>query len=451
MWTLDEIIEAVRGIPYRIERKEFTGISIDSRAIAEGELFVPIKGKNFDGHDFIDKAYKRSGGGALCERKMVDIFRNAKGTIILVDDTSDALLSLAKYKRQRLKSKFICITGSNGKTTTKELLVELMRPTFSIHYNEKNYNNIIGVPLSILSIKGEPSFCIFELGTNNKGEIERLADITMPEISAVTNINPAHLEGLFELEGIIEEKCSLFRHTKEGGVILINADSINVNYLVDKAHKAYTFGIENPADFRLIIERELGWDGFEIRLKLIDDEVLTQTRLIGKHNLYNILTASALAKLAGLDKDQIAERLPHFLPFDRRFLPIHSEKGYLIIDDTYNANPASMEWAIRTLSSLPCDGRRYVVLGAMKELGAKTSYYHRELGRLIKESGIDLAILIGDSMEDAFEEAGPEKAIFFETKEEIIELLLNTLKKGDSILVKGSRAMNMEDIVEAIR
>lgn len=178
MWHVEEILRAVRGDAYRIERDTFSGISTDSRSIGEGELFIPITGKTFDGHAFIGKAYEQSGSGALCEKGREDVIRNAQGTIILVDDTTRALLDIAHYKRRLTKGTFIAITGSNGKTTTKEILVAIMGTTRQVHFNEKNFNNLIGVSKSILAIQGAPEFFIFELGTNSRGEIRLLTEVT---------------------------------------------------------------------------------------------------------------------------------------------------------------------------------------------------------------------------------------------------------------------------------
>jgi UDP-N-acetylmuramoyl-tripeptide--D-alanyl-D-alanine ligase len=224
MWRLEEVVEAVRGTLYRAERDRFTDISTDSRTIREGELFIPVTGPNYDGHLFIVEAYGKSHAGALCERSRYDIRDRVPGTVVLVDDTTRALLDLARYKRNRLNTTCIAITGSNGKTTTKELLVHMMKGHASVHYNEKNYNNLIGVSKSILAINGNPDFCVFELGTNARGEIKQLTETTSPDASLITNVNPSHLEGLKTLEGVLEEKLDLFHLTKEGGKIFINAD-----------------------------------------------------------------------------------------------------------------------------------------------------------------------------------------------------------------------------------
>jgi len=451
MWHVEEIAKAVNGVLLRVEQSSFSGISTDSRTIMNNELFIPLTGKNFDGHSFIMAAYGRSNAGSICEKSRQDTL-HAGGTVILVDDAMQALIDLAHYKKQLTSSKVIAITGSNGKTTTKELLVNIVKKCFSVHYNEKNFNNAIGVSKSILSIKNKPNICIFELGTNSKGEIKLLAQMIEPDISLITNVNPSHLEGLLDLEGVLEEKMSLFYNTKEGGKVVVNTDDPNIlNCCKNMQHLLITYGIINKADFSLSIEENLGWKGSRLKLKFPGIEIPTKTSLLGVHNLYNILAAATVAHSIGVDAELISEGIETFDFYSMRFRPVESKKAYSIIDDTYNANPSSMEWAIKTLLGLPCNGKRMVILGDMKELGEKTSFYHRELGRFLKQTDISMILLIGDYMKEAFRELTDARAILFENKEELIDYAGKNLKKGDVVLVKGSRAAKMEEIVEALK
>jgi UDP-N-acetylmuramoyl-tripeptide--D-alanyl-D-alanine ligase len=452
MWHAEEIAKAVKGALLRIDKSSFSGISTDSRTIEEGELFIPLTGKNFDGHAFIRAAYDRSHAGSICEKGRQGKLHDG-GTVIIVDDAMQALIDLAHYKKQHTKSSVIAITGSNGKTTTKEILVNIIKKGFSVHYNEKNYNNAIGISKSILSMEGEPGFCIFELGTNSKGEIKQLAQLTEPDVSLITNVNPSHLEGLLNLEGVLEEKLSLFYHTKEGGKVIVNADDPNIlARYKDREHVLITYGIINKADFTLSIEKDLGWDGSRVKIKSpAGIEIKAKTALLGKHNLYNILAASTIANNIGADAGLISEGIETFDSYAMRFKPIESRKGYMVLDDTYNANPSSMEWAIKTLLDLPCNGRRMVILGDMKELGEKTSLYHRELGRFLREAGISMTLLTGEYMTETFEELKDGTAILFENKERLIDYAVQNLQEGDAVLVKGSRAARMEEIAEALK
>ncbi|MGD0229430.1 MAG: UDP-N-acetylmuramoyl-tripeptide--D-alanyl-D-alanine ligase, partial [Syntrophorhabdales bacterium] len=372
MWRLETILQAVKGSAYRVERAAFPAISTDSRTIGPGELFIPLSGPNFDGHLFIDAAYGRSAGGSLCDRGREEIYAAVRGTVVLVDDTNRALLDLASHKRREIPGTFVAITGSNGKTTTKELLVHLMDGLLPVVFNEKNYNNQIGVAKAMLAIEKDPEYCIFELGTNHRGEIRTLARMVEPHISLITNIAPSHLEGLSDLEGVREEKLDLFESTLPGGTIFVNADdpSLAPYHRADCAR--YTFGMGKGADFALRVSADKGLEGFEIGLTLMGEKVMTHTRLLGRHNLYNVLAATALAFSMGVKGRALADGIAAFEPYSGRFRPVRSARGYMVVDDAYNANPASMEWAITTLTSLPCRGKRVAILGEMKELGDRT-------------------------------------------------------------------------------
>ncbi len=452
MWRLDEVLKATKGTLLRVEKETFTGISTDSRTITNGELFVPITGKTFDAHMFLLDAYERSNGGTICEKEREALCVTLKGTIILVEDAAQALLDLAQYRLQTTGGTRIAITGSNGKTTTKEMLVDMARRAFAVHCNEKNYNNLIGVSRSILSIEGKPEFCIFELGTNSRGEIGQLTRAIGPDISLITNINPSHLEGLGDIEGVLEEKLDLFRLTKEGGKIFINADDpyILPRYK-DKNHTAFTYGMENNASFRLTVEENLGWEGVVFTLHFPGDRVRSKTNLLGRHNLSNILAASSIAYSIGVKPALIKESVEDFSSYAMRFRPFISSKGYTIVDDSYNANPSSVEWAIKTLLELPAAGKRMVILGDMRELGAKSGHYHRELGRVLSGSAIPVIALIGEEVKETFAELGNERSQLFDDKDRLIDFIKGKAKKGDIILVKGSRASKMEEIVEALK
>ena len=453
MWRLEDIITAVKGTVLKKEREVFTGISTDSRTIGQGELFIPIVGKSFDGHSFIEQALKMSRGGTLCRNDYPVALAYAPGTVILVEDTNQALLDIARFKRESLSGAFISITGSNGKTTTKEILAAMLKKKFRVHYNEKNLNNLIGVPSSILAITGEPDACILELGTNTPGEIKKLAVVTDPDISLITNVNPSHLEGLESLDGILEEKLDLFRYTRPHGKILVNIDDpgLAVRYR-HTGHASITFAIENDAYYHLRVIRDLGWEGYVISIISPVGTIEARTSLLGRHNLYNLLAAATIASVMGVDHSSIARAIDEFSSYDKRLQPIESSHGFIIIDDTYNANPSSMEWAIRTLSDLPSNGKKVVVLGGMKELGKDSTLYHREMGKFLKDlKDIGLIVLFGEETADTFSELGNTRAVHFNDKGELIDYLRLHLNAGDTVLVKGSRAFKMEEIVEALK
>lgn len=452
MWRLEDVVKAVGGTVLKKEKEVFTGISTDSRTIQSGELFIPILGKSFDGHAFIAGALTRSRGGTLCRNDHPVPLADAQGTVILVEDTNQALLDLARFKRDGLSGRFISITGSNGKTTTREILAAMMKKRYSVHYNEKNLNNLIGVPMSILAITDDPDICILELGTNMPGEIHKLAVTTNPDASLITNVNPSHLEGLMSLDGILEEKLDLFRYTKETGKIFVNADDPGIaGRYRDQGRDAVTFAIDNDADFHLTIDEDLGWEGVAISITSSSGTIKAQTALLGRHNLYNILAAAAIASTIGVDTALIAQAIAEFRSYDKRFQTVKTSRGYILVDDTYNANPSSMKWALQTLAGLPAAGKKVAVLGGMKELGDDSARYHRELGTYLKGAGIELIVLFGEEMKETFSELGDTRAAHFDGKESLIGYLNSHLDSGDTILVKGSRAFKMEEIVEALK
>ncbi len=451
MWRLDELLKAVNGTALRVEREEFASISTDSRSIKEGELFVPLIGANFDGHLFAAEAYARSRGGSLCQRGREGACERGEGTIILVEDTTKALLDLARYKRKRLGATFIAITGSNGKTTTKELLVHIMNGFASTACNEKNYNNNIGVSQTILSIAGQPTYCVLELGTNHPGEIAVLAELVEPDMAIITNIHASHLEGLGDIAGVFREKKSLFERTKEDGIIFINVDDPLLKSLAERpVRRAYTYGIDCRADFMISRREAKGLDGFDLEFTLRGETVRTTTRLLGAHNLHNIVAAAAIAHVCGVPRQTISERVAGFEPYPGRFRAMRSKKGYTIIDDAYNANPSSMEWAIDTMERLPCDGKRIAILGEMKELGERNLQYHRELGRFLKKSTLTSILFLGEAARAAYDEMNNGRAKFFDDKEALIDYAAGIIGEKDLILVKGSRAMRMNEVVEEL-
>jgi UDP-N-acetylmuramoyl-tripeptide--D-alanyl-D-alanine ligase len=447
MWKLEELLDATGGTPLKVEREEFSDISTDSRTIREGEVFIPLKGARFDGHSFIREALERSRGCAFCSEDRRHLVEGLSGTIIVVKDTTKALSDLALYKRSRLSSRTVAITGSGGKTTTKDLIVHTLGALCA--FNEKSYNNIIGVSKSILSIKGEPEFLVLELGTNRKGEIKELSSIVRPHISLITHIYPSHLEGLGDMEGVLEEKLDLFRGTREDGLLILNVDD---PYLSSSAQmfrqKIATCSLTGKAQFRLKVLRDLSWDGFILELSCGERALRVRTSLLGTFNLYNILFAYSILSSCGIGDGRIREGIESFSAAPSRFNVLRSRRGYIVVDDTYNANPASMRYAIETVLSLPACGKRILILGDMKELGEGSSLYHRELGAFLKERRDLHVIFFGSEMRRAFEERG--EGLFFEEKDGIIEHIRKLAAEGDVILVKGSRAQRMEEIVEGI-
>jgi UDP-N-acetylmuramoyl-tripeptide--D-alanyl-D-alanine ligase len=450
VWDYRTILEATNGELIRLKSESFSGISTDSRTIRKGEIFIPLKGKRYDGHDFIKAAILNNGVGTLCDQEKIGRILDLETTIIAVNDTNRALAQIASFKRKRISSKFVAITGSCGKTTTKEALVQITRKEKSVVYNEKNYNNIFGVSRTIIGMENDPQVAIFELGTNSFGEIRDLTRIVEPDISAITNVKPAHLEGLKSISGVLNEKLDLFRYTKEGGTILINRDDESLRTFKDERKKILYFGIKNRADFSLQIERDCGWEGYEVVLNLGGKRLETKTKLLGFHNLYNILLAASIAALLGIDEEKIREGIEEFGSYPMRMNPKRSKRGYIILDDTYNSNPSSVEEAIKTFKELPCEGRKIVVLGDMNELGKYSSYYHRKLGMFLNSLDFEYVFLFGEKIRESYEEVKKGSIFYFDDRERLVEKLLSILRDRDCLLIKGSRSLNMDLIVEEI-
>lgn len=451
MWQLEEVTRAVKGTVRQVADSLFTGISTDSRTIQRGELFVPLKGPHFDGHAFIDEVFSRGAAGSLCDKGREGELSGAAGTVILVENTNEALLDLARDRRARIDATFIALTGSNGKTTTKELLARMMETTFSVAYNQRNYNNRIGVSQTLIGIDSDPAFIIMELGTNHKGEIAELGSLVKPDMSLITNVNPSHLQGLGDLEGVFEEKTDLFKATKEEGVLFINKDDpLLACYKPESRRQIHRFSMLTKADSTLNVVRDKGLSGFDIELKFGRETVTTSTSLLGRHNLYNILAAAAVAYRSGVAGQDIGASINRFQSYTGRFRSVRSTRGYTVIDDTYNANPASMEKAVATLLGLPCKGKKIAILGDMKELGEQTAYYHRELGRLLSKADIALILLLGDQIRVVQDEVKNGHALSFQESSALLSHALAAAEEDDIILVKGSRALKMDGIVEGL-
>ncbi len=453
-FSTEEVVKAVSGMLVNGDMGiPFKGICTDTRVMEPGFLFWALKGRNFDGHLFWKEAIDKGARGVVLEYFPRDLeLEELPKTLsfILVKDTLRALGDLAQYFRVREGFRVIAITGSCGKTTTKELTFALLSRFFKCAKNEANYNNLIGVPLSLLSFKDRPEWAILELGTNQRGEIARLAEITQPQVSLITCIYPAHLEGLGSLEGILEEKIALFERTDAHGTLIYFYDQP----LLRERTKAFpqakiSYGEGEGADLRLLNFRGRGLS-LEAQIAYGGKEYTFSAPLAGKHNLLNLLGALAVGLATGLTLESLLEAIEEM---ESLFLRSHFiQKGpYLLIDDTYNANPGSMEMALTLLSDQEkALGKRIAILGDMKELGEEAERYHEEVGEIAGEKA-DMAIFIGEMAPyyaRGFQKSGKPCQIYH-TVEEFLERG-NLPKEKAVILVKGSRALRMERIVEKL-
>ena len=427
---------------------EFTGVSTDSRTIAKGDLFVALRGEHFDGHAFV-AAVARPGAAAA----MVDASFDASLAsipLIVVADTRLALGSLAQYWRSQFAPVLIAVAGSNGKTTTKEMLASILRAAAGdahVLATQGNLNNDIGLPLTLLRMRAAHCWCAIELGMNHKGEIAYLAQIAKPTLAVVTNAQREHLEFMGSVEEVAQENAAVYRALPEDGIAVINADD------------AYAETFRRAADSRRVVDFALGrgaavtgrYDlaplSSSIRIACSGGEAVATLAIPGLHNVMNALAAAASADAAGISPDAIGRGLSAFRPSTGRLQVKKAPDGMTVIDDSYNANPDSVRAAIDVLAAAP--GRTVLVLGDMSEVGDEGPDFHSEIGRYAKERGIASVLALGESTAHTVAAFG-QGARHFATIEDLAAALERIRDVGTTVLVKGSRFMRMERVVAAL-
>jgi UDP-N-acetylmuramoyl-tripeptide--D-alanyl-D-alanine ligase len=457
---LEEILKSTGGRLLQGEEKtSFRGISTDSRTVAEGELFIALKGERFDGHHFAIEALKKKAGGVIVEEDRVrDIRWNGyrPGAVIAVKDALHALGDIARERRRQFGTPVVALTGSNGKTTTKEMIAACLETTFPVLKTKGNLNNLIGLPLTLLNLTEQERIVVLEMGMNVPGEIRRLTEIAEPDVGLITNIERVHLEGMGSLEGIREEKGELFRKMRQDGTILVNQDDPRV---VDLANEfrgpKITFGIDHPAEVmaKEIQLQEVGTTSFTLMIEGVTLEITLP--FLGGHFVPNALSAIATASLFGIELEKVKEALEHLSPSPMRMEVLRPREGVTLINDAYNANPRSMELALEILSEMKGKGRGIAVLGDMLELGEYSVEAHQLIGKRVGELSIDFLLALGQEAPVLVESAmhhglDSEKARIVESHSEAISILRKTVRDGDWILVKGSRKMGMEKIVQGL-
>ncbi|MDO9516337.1 MAG: UDP-N-acetylmuramoyl-tripeptide--D-alanyl-D-alanine ligase [Syntrophales bacterium] len=444
----------VRGNPDGI----FGGVSTDSRDVTKGNIFIALTGEKFDGHDFIPNVVKKGAAGLLVQRGAKKIPEDAFGdaSVILVDDTLHSLGDIANFWRNKFTIPVVAVTGSSGKTTTKEMIATVAGLSGAVLKSRGNYNNLVGLPLSLLELNVEHEMAVVEMGTNKRGEIARLAAIADPDIGVITNIGPAHLEGFGSLDVVMEEKGDLFLNMRNNGVAIINRDDPFSRVLADQwTGRNISFGIDENAFVRAERIFMRGERGMSFTLNMGEMGKGIDMAVVGRHNIYNALACAAACWAMDIEYDLICEGLSAFRQVEGR-MDIHRLKGGgTVIDDSYNANPASVMEALKTLGELKGKNESIVILGDMLELGGETERLHEEIGRAIKDTGVNTLFLRGKFSESvargALERGFREDHIYFaETPDGIMDVLHSLVREGDWILVKGSRRMKMEDFLHAI-
>ena len=424
----------------------FNGCSTDTRTLEQGSLFVALQGEHFDGHDYVADA-EQAGASSLLLAKEVE----HSLPVLKVKDTRKALGLLARSWREELAMPLVAITGSNGKTTVKEMVKSILSEVAEVHATTANYNNDIGVPLTLFGLNKNHRYAVIEMGANHPGEIAWLSSVAHPNVAVITQCAPAHLEGFGSVDGVARAKAEIFSGLQATGTAIINADDDYASYWqgVTAVNKRCTFGIHSEsADVKALdirINAEQAATNFTLHSKQGDIEVMLP--LLGEHNVMNALAASACCQSLGINQASIKAGLENMHAVKGRMQIKSGRAGVRVIDDTYNANPTSLEAALSVLSGF--QGKRLLVLGDMGELGENAERFHADAGTQAKNAGIDGLLTAGQLSRAASDNYGAG-ASHFEAKADLLETLLKDLDKDTTILIKGSRSMQMETIVNAL-
>lgn len=458
--TTADIIEATGGTLLRTGRTDLCrALSIDSRDLPRESLYIPVKGNTWDGHDFLSQAIASGAAAVLLAEDHAHRISKLSGqtAVISVGDTVRALGDIAHWWRNRFPGLLAAVTGSSGKTTTKEMIAHTAEKSFNIIKNRGNLNNCIGLPLSLLRLRSHHEAGIFELASNRPGEIARLAEIARPDVAVITNVGPAHLQGFETLEAVREEKGSLFSALKEEGLAVINRDDPNIRILEDRWRgKSISYGIIEGATVRAEHIFTRGDRGVSFTLKIGGLSRGIDMSVLGTHNIYNALAAAASCHAMAVPFDEICDGLAAFRQVPGRMTVTKLASGATLIDDTYNANPVSVAAALKTLAAVREKGRGVFILGDMLELGNHGVLKHEEAGALAAATGVDMLFLTGDfagAVAKGAREAGMDGQQIHEVNgpEDVLPVLFRIQRSDVWILVKGSRGMKMERFVEAIK
>ncbi|MGE5633003.1 MAG: UDP-N-acetylmuramoyl-tripeptide--D-alanyl-D-alanine ligase [Caulobacteraceae bacterium] len=451
--SIGEIASVCGGI-LKHSGKSFSvrGISTDSRKVNKGDMFIALKGESFDGHDYIDKAIE-CGAALVVSQKPLE---RAGVPYILVKDTLKALQDIARYYKKRFTIPFIAVTGSSGKTTTKDMIAAVLSRKYKVLKTEGNLNNAIGLPLTLMKLDYSHEIAVVEMGMNSFGEIRLLSDIVRPDIGVISNVGTAHIEKLGSRENILKAKLELFAYFGGKNTAIINGDNDLLKGFASGRFRVIKFGLDKLNDIYAYDIVEKGEEGIDFTVDFGGKPEWFSVALPGMHNVYNALSAISVAGLFDMSAEEIRNGLMEFKPSKMRMDILNLKSGMKVINDVYNANPDSMVAAINVLLSMKSGTRRVCILGDMLELGDVSAEEHRKVGKFAAESGIDVIAAVGNFSGDiargAAEGGMDNRNIHkFYTKEEAIASLSEILKPEDVVLVKGSRAMKMEIIIDFLR
>ncbi|MEA1987159.1 MAG: UDP-N-acetylmuramoyl-tripeptide--D-alanyl-D-alanine ligase [Candidatus Marinimicrobia bacterium] len=434
----------------RISFENFQSVSIDSRDIKKDNIFCALNGEKSDGHNYIESAIKNGALCAIVERDYIE--KNSqlkKFPLIIADNSLKALQKSAKIYGELINTKILAITGSAGKTTTRKLICKVLESKYSVSQTKKNYNNHIGLPLSILEIDENDDYAIIEMGANHVGEIASLCEIIKPDFGLITSISEAHIEGFGSIENIQKTKFELFDSVKNDGYLFINNDDERIRNYDNFRKSKITYGIKSDADYKLSI---VNIDNFGIyTLKYKDKKIRLNS--IGYGAVLNASASFAVGKKFGLSTDLIIQQLEFFETPKGRGNIIKLD-GFSIIDDTYNASPKSVNLAIETLDKMNSDGKKIMVFGDMLEMGDLSESTHINIGVKIAKSNIDYLFCYGENSKLTIDSARNYKmtnAIYFDNKKNLSKTLNSIIKTDDIVYVKGSRGIKMEIIIDELK
>ena len=445
--NIEQIRTIVNGESFNIQHDESTVafICTDSRKITKQSLFIALVGEHFDGHAFALQAIKDGAVAVMVNHKIED---NSIPQIV-VKDTRLALGLIAGYIRNQSYAKIVALTGSSGKTSVKEMTATILQNCGTTLYTQGNYNNDIGVPLTLLRLTKEDQFAVIELGANHIGEISYTTQLVHPQTALINNIAEAHIEGFGSLEGVATAKGEIFEGLTKDGIAIINLDSCSDKWFEQLTDKTvWTFSLENPlANFYASHIKMADVTTFKLHTPFGECEI--QLPLIGLHNISNAIAASALAISVGASLDRIQQGLSILKPVKGRLFPIKLNQNQLILDDTYNANVGSMSAAINVLANQ--SGYKVLVVGDMAELGQDAQKYHQQIGELAKQQKLDCVVSVGQLSQ--FVSQSSEVGHHFNDKQEATNYIITLLRQYPNLtmLVKGSRSAKMEDVIEQIK
>jgi UDP-N-acetylmuramoyl-tripeptide--D-alanyl-D-alanine ligase len=474
-WSVSDVLQATGGrLVYGNREARFQAVSTDSRTTKAGDLFVAIVGEKHDGHDFLRQAFDCGARGVLVSEEHISkqsppaSAKSAAGgpcragqvpgqeeLWIAVPDTLRALGDLAAFRRRQSNVSVVAITGTNGKTTTKEMTAAVLGQAYNVLKTPGNFNNLIGLPLTLFELKESHQWAVLELGMNHPGEIRRLAEIANPDLGVITNIEAGHLEGLKDLDGVMEAKGELLEGLGQDGTAILNVDDQRVCRLAERFKgRVVSFGIHSSAEvWGTPVSQTRSGSSFDLRW--YDESVRVTLKTPGEGAIYNALAAAAVGYRADLSIEEVKKGLEHAVPLPGRMEISTLPGGIHLVNDTYNANPGSVAVAIETLRSLKGCGRGIFVIGDMMELGQHAKKAHQQIGMLAARAGMAGLYATGAfaaTVAEGAMGAGMEHGkIFIGTREQIVEALKARLGPGDWVLVKGSRLMAMEKVVEGLR